>query len=67
MIDFHAIVNYTQIGSPLHAYIDVKLQPGTTAQNFEALAIKVPGVITVAIVTGESDFRVRLRVKTRPT
>ena len=57
---FHAKVDRAQLGAPLDAFIDVRLQPGTSANKFEALAIKIPGVITFAILTGEFDCRVRV-------
>lgn len=57
---FHAIVDLGELGYPLDAYIDVRLQPGTSAQSFETMAIKIRGVISFAIVTGEFDCRVRV-------
>ena len=47
----------------LQAYIDVRLRPGTSAQSFEAVAMKLPGVINAAILTGSLDFRLRVACK----
>ena len=41
----------------------MRLQPGTSAQAFETLAIKIRGVITFAILSGEFDCRVRVACK----
>lgn len=57
---FGAVVNWSHLGYLVEAYIDVRLQPGTTSQNFEAAVAKIPGIVSVAVVTGESDFRVRV-------
>ena len=57
---FHADLDYTKLGLSLQAYIDVRLRPGTSAQNFEAVAMKLPGVISAAILTGALDFRLRV-------
>ncbi len=60
---FHAEIDYTRLGLSLQAYIDVRLRPGTSAQNFEAVAMKLPGVISAAILTGALDFRLRVACK----
>src|SRR6267378_5287005 len=60
---FHADLDYTKLGLSLQAYIDVRLRPGTSAQNFEAVAMKLPGVISAAILTGALDFRLRVACK----
>lgn len=57
---FHAQIDPTGLGWSLQAYIDVRLRPGTSAQNFEAVAMKLPGVISAAILTGALDFRLRV-------
>jgi Lrp/AsnC family leucine-responsive transcriptional regulator len=57
---FHAQIDPTRLGLTLQAYIDVRLRPGTSAQNFEAVAMKLPGVISAAILTGALDFRLRV-------
>ena len=60
---FHADLDYTKLGLSLQGYIDVRLRPGTSAQNFEAVAMKLPGVISAAILTGALDFRLRVACK----
>lgn len=60
---FHAELDHAKLGLSLQAYIDVRLRQGTSAQNFEALAMKLPGVISAAILTGALDFRLRVACK----
>jgi len=60
---FRAIVNWSQLGYVLEAYIDVRLQPETSAQKFEAVVAKIPGIVSAATVTGDFDFRVRVACK----
>ena len=60
---FQALVNPALLGMQLEAYIDVKLQAGTSAQHFEAAAAKMPGVVSVAILTGSFDMRLRVACK----
>ncbi len=60
---FHANFDPGRLGFAVEAYIDVKMQPRTTAQSFEAAIRKIPGVVSAAILTGEFDFRVRVACK----
>jgi Lrp/AsnC family leucine-responsive transcriptional regulator len=60
---FHAEIDYTKLGLSLHAYVDVRLRPGTSAQSFESVAMKLPGVVSAAILTGALDFRLRVACK----
>jgi Lrp/AsnC family transcriptional regulator, leucine-responsive regulatory protein len=60
---FHADIDHAKLGLTLQAYIDVRLRPGTSAQEFETLAIKLPGVISAEILTGALDFRLRVACK----
>jgi Lrp/AsnC family leucine-responsive transcriptional regulator len=60
---FHAYIDLARTGTPLEAYVDVRLQPGTSAEDFEALARKVPGVRTLAVLTGDFDCRARVACK----
>lgn len=60
---FHAEINHTKLGLSLQAYIDVRLRPGTTAQSFEAVAMKLPGITSAAILTRALDFRLRVACK----
>lgn len=60
---FHAKVERTRLGVPLDAYIDIRLRSETSASSFETRALKTPGVMTFAIITGEFDCRVRVAFK----
>jgi Lrp/AsnC family transcriptional regulator, leucine-responsive regulatory protein len=57
---FHARLDPASLGLYLEAYIDVKLQPGTSAQSFEAAVRKLSGVVSMAILTGAFDVRLRV-------
>jgi Lrp/AsnC family leucine-responsive transcriptional regulator len=57
---FHAKVDRARLGAPLDAYIDIRLRPETSVGSFESWAVKISGVMTFAIVTGEFDCRVRV-------
>lgn len=57
---YHADIDQTKLGFSLHAYIDIYLQPGVDARDFEAAAKKLPRVENVAILTGAMDLRVRV-------
>jgi Lrp/AsnC family leucine-responsive transcriptional regulator len=60
---FGAVVNWPQLGYGIEAYIDVRLQAGTSARSFETEAAKIPGIVSAAIVTGDFDFRIRVACK----
>jgi Lrp/AsnC family leucine-responsive transcriptional regulator len=60
---FHAKVDRARLGAPLEAYIDIRLRSQTSAGSFEIWAVKISGVMTFAIVTGEFDCRVRVACK----
>jgi Lrp/AsnC family leucine-responsive transcriptional regulator len=57
---YHAEVDYAKLGFLLRAHVDIHLQPSVNAQAFEAVAAKLPGVVSVAILTGALDLRVRV-------
>jgi len=57
---FRAIVNWSHLGYDVEAYIDVRLRPETSAQNFEAVVAKIPGIVSASIVTGDFDSRIRV-------
>jgi len=61
--EFHALLDPALLGISLEAYIDVKLQRGTSAQDFETAVLKLPGVISMAILTGSFDVRLRVACK----
>jgi Lrp/AsnC family leucine-responsive transcriptional regulator len=60
---FRAEIDHARLGLSFEAYIDVRLQRGTSAQQFEAVAMKLPGVMSAAILTGALDFRLRVACK----
>ena len=60
---FRADLDLARLGFSIEAYIDVKMQPRTTAQSFETSVRKIAGVMSAAILTGEFDFRVRVACK----
>jgi Lrp/AsnC family leucine-responsive transcriptional regulator len=60
---FRASLDPASLGLSLEAYIDVKLQRGTSAQDFEAAVLKLPGVVSMAILTGAFDVRLRVACK----
>jgi Lrp/AsnC family leucine-responsive transcriptional regulator len=60
---FHALLDPALLGLSVEAYIDVRLQPGTSAQSFEAAVMKLPGVVSMAILTGSFDVRLRVACK----
>ena len=57
---FHTEIDHVRLGFALQAYIDIRLRTGTSAQDFEAVAMKLPGVVNAAILTGALDFRLRV-------
>lgn len=59
----HAFLDPVLLGLSVEAYIDVRLQPGTTAQSFEAAVMKLQGVVSMAILTGSFDVRLRVACK----
>lgn len=60
---FRAEIDHARLGLSLQAYIDVRLRAGTSAQKFESVAMKLPGVLSAAILTGALDFRLRVACK----
>jgi Lrp/AsnC family leucine-responsive transcriptional regulator len=60
---FHAKVDRARLGAPLDAYIDIRLRSETSASSFEIWAVRISGVISFAVVTGEFDCRVRVACK----
>jgi Transcriptional regulators len=59
----HASLDPVLLGLSVEAYIDVRFQPGTTAQSFESAVVKLPGVVSMAILTGSFDVRLRVACK----
>jgi Lrp/AsnC family leucine-responsive transcriptional regulator len=60
---FHAEIDRTKLGQTLQAYIDIKLNPVTSAQTFQTTALRLPGVLSMTSMTGALDFRLRVACK----
>jgi Lrp/AsnC family leucine-responsive transcriptional regulator len=60
---FHADVDLAQVGLPLQAYIDVKLVAAMNAKKFEASLSMLARVISVEILTGTFDLRLKVACK----
>ena len=60
---FYASLDPVLLGLSLEAYIDVKLQSGASAQDFARAVAKLPGVISLAMLTGSFDVRLRVACK----
>lgn len=63
---FHAEIDHARLGFALQAYVDVRLRPGTSGQDFETVAMNLPGVVNATILTGGVDFRLRVTCRNEP-
>jgi Lrp/AsnC family transcriptional regulator, leucine-responsive regulatory protein len=52
---FATEVDLKQLGLPLRALVEVKLESTTTAQQLQALAGRIPGVLRALVTTGRYD------------
>lgn len=57
---YTALIDQSELGRGLAAYIDVRLQPTTEPDAFERLAHSLPATRAVAFVTGRFDYIVQL-------
>ena len=57
---YTALIDQSELGRGLGAYIDVRLAPTTDPDTFERLAWSLPATRTVAFVTGRFDYIVQL-------
>jgi Lrp/AsnC family leucine-responsive transcriptional regulator len=57
---FEASVDPASLGLHLQAYIDVKLKAGTNTHDFETVVQTIPGVMEVALLTGNYDGLLRV-------
>lgn len=55
-----AALNPVVLGRTLEAQIEVKLQPGTAALDFEATLRHLPQVVGATLMTGSFDYAVRV-------
>ncbi len=61
--DFRTEVDRHQLGFLVEAFVDVKLQPSTTAKSFESVIAQLPGIMSATVLTGDVDFRLRVSCK----
>jgi Lrp/AsnC family leucine-responsive transcriptional regulator len=57
---FEARINPAALDLHLQAYIDVKLKAGTNTHEFETVVQTIPGVMEVALLTGNYDGLLRV-------
>ena len=57
---FEARIDHAALGLPLQAYIDVKLKAGPNTHAFEEIVKTIPGVLEVALLTGNYDGLLRV-------
>ncbi|HEY5801200.1 MAG TPA: Lrp/AsnC family transcriptional regulator [Burkholderiaceae bacterium] len=57
---FSAKVDPAAVGLPLQAYVEIKLAPEATASKFEADIQNIPGIVGATLLTGNSDYMLRL-------
>jgi Lrp/AsnC family leucine-responsive transcriptional regulator len=57
---YTALIDQSELGRGLGAYIDVRLAPTTNPDAFERLARSLPATRAIAFVTGRFDYIVEL-------
>jgi Lrp/AsnC family transcriptional regulator, leucine-responsive regulatory protein len=60
---FHANVDHARLGRALLALIDLRLSPGMSRAGFESAIRSVPGVLHATLMTGKSDYQLRIACK----
>lgn len=60
ILHIRAALNPVVLGRTLEAQIEVKLQPGTAALDFEATLRHLPQVVGATLMTGSFDYAVRV-------
>ncbi|MBX3611614.1 MAG: Lrp/AsnC family transcriptional regulator [Hydrogenophaga sp.] len=55
-----ATVDPSALGRDLHAQIEVKMAPGTSAMDFETALRHLPQVLGATLMTGSFDYAVRV-------
>jgi Lrp/AsnC family leucine-responsive transcriptional regulator len=63
ILGFEARIEHAALGLHLQAYIDVKLKSGTNTHEFEEVVKTIPGVLEVALLTGNYDGLLRVACK----
>jgi Lrp/AsnC family transcriptional regulator, leucine-responsive regulatory protein len=57
---FYAAVDHARLGRALLALIDVRLPPSMSRAAFESSVRSVPGVLSATLMTGDSDYQLRV-------
>jgi len=60
---FHAAVDHARVGRALLALIDVRLPPSMSRTGFESCMKSIPGVLSATLMTGKSDYQLRVACK----
>ena len=60
LLGFSARVNLAALDRGVQALIDVKMLPGTTAEQFEAVIQTIPGVVEAMLLTGSYDYALKV-------
>jgi Lrp/AsnC family leucine-responsive transcriptional regulator len=63
LLGYFAQVDLAKLDLSVHAYIDVKLLPATTAADFDATIQVIPGIIESCLLTGSYDYQLRVACK----
>ncbi|WP_342119651.1 Lrp/AsnC family transcriptional regulator [Pseudoduganella sp. OTU4001] len=63
ILAFEARVDHAALGLHLQAYIDIKLKAGMNTHEFEEIVKTIPGVLEVALLTGNYDGLLRVACK----
>jgi Lrp/AsnC family transcriptional regulator, leucine-responsive regulatory protein len=63
ILGFEARIDHAALDLHLQAYIDVKLKSGTNTHEFEEIVKTIPGVLEVALLTGNYDGLLRVACK----
>ena len=57
---FHAAIDMAALGRPLLAFIDVGVAPGKPSLEFENVARALPGIVSIATLTGQFDYQLKV-------
>jgi len=60
---FHAAVDHARVGRSLLALIGVRLPPSLSRTGFESSIAEIPGVLSATLMTGKSDYQLRVACK----
>jgi Lrp/AsnC family transcriptional regulator, leucine-responsive regulatory protein len=60
---FHASIDHSRVGRSLLALIDVRLPATMSRAGFEESMKEIPGVLSATLMTGKSDYQLRVACK----